>query len=214
MRPRHPHLAAFATGVLCLVLVLVLVWGVGFLWFVNLIDRPTTPPPRADGIVALTGGAERIETALRLLQEDHARLLLISGTGTGAELAVLAHRAGVEPGPLSERVTLGREATSTRGNALETATWARANNIHSLIVVTAFYHMPRALTELHRALPDVTLYPLPVLTPAQPAPPGSTHLVTLRLMAEEYSKFLAALVGLSVLAPQHEAPAAHGAHTE
>ena len=32
----------------------------------------------------------------------------------------------------------------TRGNAAETAAWARANAIHSLLVVTAGYHMPRA----------------------------------------------------------------------
>ena len=41
--------------------------------------------------------------------------------------------------------------------------------MHSLIVVTAGYHMPRALAELRRALPDVTLYPVPVQPPAMRA---------------------------------------------
>ena len=43
----------------------------------------------------------------------------------------------------------------TRGNAAETAEWARAHQVRSLIVVTSAYHMPRALAELGRDLPDV-----------------------------------------------------------
>jgi uncharacterized SAM-binding protein YcdF (DUF218 family) len=186
-----------------------LTWGAGFLWFIQRVGRPTEPPPQADGIVALTGGAERVETALRLLREDRARLLLLSGIGGGADLAVLAHRTGLDPGPLADRVTLGRSATSTRGNALETASWVHDHDIHSLIVVTAFYHMPRALTELHRALPGVTLYPLPVLTAEHPGPTRVRRLVTLRLLAAEYSKYLFAASGLSTLMPERDASPPH-----
>jgi uncharacterized SAM-binding protein YcdF (DUF218 family) len=190
-------------------LALVVVWDIGLVWFIQYATRPEPPAPEADGIVALTGGAERVETALRLLQAHQARWLLLSGTGGGADLAVLAHRAGVDPAPLADQVTLGRQATSTRGNALETAAWARDHDIHTLIVVTAYYHMPRALTELRRALPGVTLYPEPVLRPQSG---GLGPVVTLRLTAEEYSKYLLALVGATTLlpwrdqTPPHEAP--------
>ncbi len=77
--------------------------------------------------MAFTGGPERVETALRLLAEGRADRLLLSGIGGGAELPELAHRAGVDPLPLATRVTIGRNATTTRGNAAETAAWARAN---------------------------------------------------------------------------------------
>ena len=120
-------------------------------------------PPHADGIVAFTGGPDRVETALRLLADGRADGCCCPASAAAPNLTELAHRAGVDPRPLAARVTLGRGATTTRGNALETAAWARANAIHSLLVVTASYHMPRALAELGRALPDVTLYPLPVL---------------------------------------------------
>ena len=66
--------------------------------------------------------------------------------------------------------------------------------------MTASYHMPRAITELTRALPEVTLYPLPVVPaerPDRPAPP-------LRLMAEEYLKFLATAAGLTAVLPARE----------
>ena len=90
----------------------------------------------------------------------------------------------------------------------ETATWARANEIHSLLVVTAAYHMPRALAELSRALPDVMLYPLPVLSAERPG----YGTVPLRLIAEEYVKYLATQVGLTAVIPPREAAAPHVGH--
>lgn len=176
--------------------VLALVWAAGFAWFIHRTGAVAALPDRADGIVALTGGTERVETALHLLAEGRAGRLLISGVGGAADFAVLAHRAGVDPG-LAPRVTLGRAALTTRGNAEETATWARQHRLGTLIVVTADYHMPRALAELSRALPEVALFPAPV----QPAGlRDGLGLGGLRLLAGEYMKFLAAEAGLSGLA--------------
>jgi len=189
--------------------VVVVAWDMGLVWFIQYATRPEPPVPEADGIVALTGGAERVETALRLLQAHRAQWLLLSGTGIGVDLAVLAHRAGVDPVPIAAQVTLGRQATTTRGNALETAAWAHDHDIHTLIVVTAYYHMPRALTELRRALPEVTLYPEPVL---RPQAGGLGPVVTLRLTAGEYTKYLLAVVGVTTLLPGHDQAAPHETH--
>ncbi|MCW3477766.1 YdcF family protein [Limobrevibacterium gyesilva] len=185
-------------------LAMALSWAVGFAWFLHKAAAPSEPPPQADGIVALTGGAERVETALRLLARGQAQKLLVSGVGRAAEFVELAHRAGVDPA-LSGRVTLGRAAASTRGNATETADWAHSNDIHTLIVVTAGYHMPRAMAELSRTLPEVALYPVPVQPPALRGWPG---LAALRLLAGEYTKWLAAEIGLSSLASRAEERAA------
>lgn len=187
------------------VMFVILLWAAGFAWFIVRAGQHTALPPHADGIVAFTGGAERIETALQLLAEHRADRLLLSGIGGGAELAQLTHRAGLAPAPLADRVTLGRQAATTRGNALETSAWVAANHIRTLIVVTAYYHMPRALTELRRVLPDVVLYPLPVLAEERPG-----QGVPLRLMAEEYTKLLAAEVGLTSVLPARETAAPHG----
>ncbi len=155
--------AASLFGILLAAAVLAL--GIGFARFVAVVHRPCGPVPQADGIVALTGGAERIETALRLFAAGRARLLLVSGVAGGAGLPTLTRRADLDPAPLAAHVTLGRNATSTLGNAEETATWVRTHDIHSLIVVTAGYHMPRALLEMGREMPGVTLYPAPVQPP-------------------------------------------------
>jgi uncharacterized SAM-binding protein YcdF (DUF218 family) len=177
--------------------VLALLWLAGLAWFIHDTIQAPDPNVSADGIVAFTGGAERVETALKLLAERRGGLLLLSGVGGGAELQALARGSGIDTAPLAAQVTLGRHATTTHGNAEETEDWARAHQLHSLLVVTGSYHMPRALTELHRVLPDVTLYPVPVLPPALRDPGGLAHAGTLRLLAEEYTKWLAASAGIT-----------------
>lgn len=195
---RWQRTAGIAIGIL---LAAMLAWGGGFLWFLRATARPGVLPLHADGIVALTGGADRVETALRLLAEGRADRLLLSGLGPATELATLTRRAGVDAAPLVGRITLGRTAASTRGNALETANWVKEAHTRSLIVVTGYYHMPRALAELAPALPGIVLYPVPVGG-------GAAHRAAVRLLAEEYTKYLAVLAGLTVWLPPREAP--HG----
>jgi uncharacterized SAM-binding protein YcdF (DUF218 family) len=184
---------------------LVVAWFAGFVWFLHLVGKTPESPAHTDGIVAFTGGPDRVETALRLLNEDRADHLLLSGIGGGAELPELAHLAGLRATPLYARVTIGRGAMTTRGNARETAAWVQATSIQSLLVVTAAYHMPRAIAELSRALPDVRLYPVPV---------SAGKATPLRLLAEEYVKFLVSISGLTEFLPPKEAPSLHLARVE
>jgi len=188
----RPPLVAAPTVTLTRILLLASVaWLAGFGWFEHQARLKHPAPAHADGILALTGGADRIETALRLLDADVAPVLLISGVGR-VDLTELAARAHLDAGRLAPRVTLGHAATSTLGNAAEVIPWAIQHDIHTLAVVTAGYHMPRALLEIGRTLPGVTLLPVPVIPPALRQPPD---LATLALLANEYDKLLAALIG-------------------
>jgi uncharacterized SAM-binding protein YcdF (DUF218 family) len=180
-------------------------WVAGFIRFVDIIRRPAEPPPHTDGIVALTGGGGRVELALRLLASGRADKLLVSGIGGGTDLATLGRLAGIDTARFPDRITLGRYAASTHGNGVETAAWAEQNRIESLIVVTAAYHMPRALAELRQAVPDVHLFPLPVYPGTAERGPG------LRLEAEEYTKYLLTASGVSAWMPAREPIAAPSA---
>jgi len=176
-----------------------LLWACGFLVFAVavLAARPPDPMPHADGIVALTGGDGRVSAALGLLAARDAPDLLISGAGRGTYLGDFTPDDAAAATRYASHITLGHMAATTHGNAVETADWVQARNIHSLIIVTADYHMPRALAELHATLPGVTLIAAPVKPPAMTAL-GS--LSTLRLLAVEYSKYLVVLAGLGDVA--------------
>ncbi|WP_439579267.1 YdcF family protein [Elioraea sp.] len=183
---------AAAAGVVLLALL------AGFVVFLaRLPAESRAAPPDGTGIVVLTGGAGRVAEGLRLLDRDPSARLLVSGVHHAAALAELDRPEGIDAAALAPRITLGRRATSTRGNAEEAAAWARAHGLSTLVVVTAGYHMPRALLMLRRELPQARL----IAHPVTPAPfrrdrwwlsPG-----VLRLAAGEYVKLLAALAGLA-----------------
>jgi uncharacterized SAM-binding protein YcdF (DUF218 family) len=184
---------------------LLLAWAGGFVWFLRIAEQPPAVFGRADGIVVLTGGADRIEEGLRLLNGGRAGRLLISGIGGKADLAAVAHGLGFDTVALADRVKLGREAMSTHGNAMETAAWVHDNRIETLIVVTAWFHMPRAIAELQRMLPGVLLLPEPVHAQPRQGRPDSGFVATARLLIEEYTKYLIALTGLTTYLPAREA---------
>jgi uncharacterized SAM-binding protein YcdF (DUF218 family) len=174
-------------------------WLGGFVIFlaVVLTATPPNPMPHAGGIVALTGGDDRVSAALALLADRDAPLLLISGAGRGTYLGDFTADDAAAATRYASAITIGHMANTTHGNAVETASWVRAHGIHSLIIVTADYHMPRAMQEMHHALPDITLIPAPVRPPAMRK---LFSLPTLRLLAGEYSKYLVVRSGLRRLA--------------
>jgi len=176
---------------------MVLASGVGFAWFVGRILTPTPPPAPAAGIVVLTGGAGRVRKAFHLLLAGCAPRLLVSGVGAETDLADLARLAGIPDASLIGRVRLGRNAATTYGNAREAARWVHAEDLGSLILVTSFYHMPRALAEFRRALPHVRLEPVSV---PPPGPMRAWRPDLWRVVAAEYAKWLATRLGLDRLA--------------
>jgi uncharacterized SAM-binding protein YcdF (DUF218 family) len=140
--------------------------ALGFAHFVQAVRAPAPdPPPRADAIVALTGGSQaRLETGVRLLRQGRARRLLISGVNREVKDRELFEVLGVEPELAECCVDIGRTAEDTLGNASEAAAWARSNGFEKLILVTDDYHMPRSVAELSLALPNAKLVAYPVRT--------------------------------------------------
>jgi uncharacterized SAM-binding protein YcdF (DUF218 family) len=179
---------------------------VAFAWAA--IDPAPSQPGETDGIVVLTGGTERVGTGFRLLAEGQARRLLISGAHPEANLAEIAAAAGIDPAPFAGRVDIGHAAASTRGNAAEAAAWARANDMRSLRIVTAGYHMPRAMLEMRRALPQTRLVDHRVPSAALRAPGAIWRPQLWALLAGEYARYVGAWAGLSgAFVPRREAHA-------
>jgi uncharacterized SAM-binding protein YcdF (DUF218 family) len=111
-------------------------------------------------------------------------------------------------------VDLGFSAADTRGNARETAAWARQHDFRSIIVVTADYHMPRAVLEIKGALPGVTFEPYPVATDELDARRWWRTSEGIHRMTLEYCKYLVILARESFLSlgPRERAPVPASSH--
>ena len=163
----------------------------GFLAFATFVtETRQTTPERADGIVVLTGGSERIAAAARLLRNGHARWLLISGVNKNTSEADILRLSKLDRRLFSCCVTLGYIAQDTRGNALEARDWQRGHSFKSLIIVTAAYHMPRSLLELSLQMPDIKLIPYSVVPKRFRAQPWWLSPANIQFLAREYIKFL------------------------
>lgn len=193
-RRKRRRLRGFVTKVVFALILLAALWGVGFFVFLEKIPRDSAAAestPKADAIVVLTGGGGRLDLGLRLLSSGEAAKLFISGVDPGVDKTALLRGRQIDAATLECCIALGHSANDTFGNATETARWMAAEGYSSLYIVTANYHIPRSLVEFRAALPEARLVPRVVH-------PNNVHLDdwwrwpgTIRLLAAEYTKYLA-----------------------
>jgi uncharacterized SAM-binding protein YcdF (DUF218 family) len=166
-----------------------LLWALGFAWFALLLPQPA-PLTKTDAVVVLTGGPNRIDRGLQILEEGKAQRMLISGVARQVkpgELAAQYHRTSKL---FDCCIDLGFQAIDTRSNGLETARWASQHKVKSIRLVTHDWHMRRARLELDKALPAN----ISVVNDAVSTQP------TLAILFLEYNKYwlrgIASLVGI------------------
>ena len=184
------------TGLFSLVSIISWIAGLafcgGFYWFASQVKTVETPLDRkADGMVVLTGGAERVTDAIRLLMAGHARRLLITGVSAGTTGPEIARTVQGSGNIVRCCVDLGYIAQNTAGNAEETRRWVHEREIRgSLIIVTSSYHMRRALAEMRARLPELELIPHAVVADRLRGKAWWNDVELFRLVASEYLKFL------------------------
>ncbi|ACL56158.1 YdcF family protein [Methylobacterium nodulans] len=173
-----------------------LAFGVGFLAFVGCLARTERQPHApADGIVALTGGAQRIGDAIDLLAAGYGRRLLITGVNERTSREEIARLNPGQQHLIACCVDLDYRARNTIGNAIETRRWMRENGFRTVAVVTSNYHMPRTLLELGHALADGNrVVPHPVVHDGFDPDAWWHHPASARLLVSEYVKFLVAWI--------------------
>lgn len=201
-----PHLLSFLAGI---VFAVVVAWAMGLMWFASTIPaRVDDTTTHTDAIVVLTGGSERIETGLSLLANGFADRMFVSGVGGQVRVNDLTNRMSSWPVELVEKISVGKAANDTPGNAIETAEWVHASGVHSIRLVTAAYHMRRSLLEFQDEMSDVAIIPNAVFPPNVKTDwwrwPG-----TARLIASEYTKFMLTWARQS-LEPDRERQVASG----
>jgi uncharacterized SAM-binding protein YcdF (DUF218 family) len=196
-------------------LVVALIWFCGLMAYASRVQHltPAPLPEPGQGIVALTGAGsnERIGEAMGLLENGYGRRLLVSGVNPMATRDDIRNVSRAVRRLYDCCVDLGFTAADTVGNAREAADWARHMRYDRLILVTADYHMPRAMLELNAVLrgTGITADTYAVATPSLKARGWWRSPRAARLMVVEYCKYLAILgrEGILGLGPR-EAPAA------
>jgi uncharacterized SAM-binding protein YcdF (DUF218 family) len=181
---------------LAVIFLTLLGYGLGFVLFVSNLPIPLAVPRQnvlmADGIVALTGGDERLDTAVALLEHGAGKRLLISGVSqtTTKETVGKMSDGGARFNCCAD---IGY-AEDTHGNAEEAAAWTREHHFNSLLIVTGRYHMPRTMREFSAALPGKSLIAYPVDQSRIDLGGWWQHPRTVQLLHREYVKYLASLV--------------------
>jgi len=180
------------------ILLALLAYGLVFVLFVSNLPNKPAQTPKADGIVALTGGGERLDTAVSLLEHGVGKRLLVSGVSPETTKETVGKMAD---GGSRFRccADIGYAAEDTHGNAEEAAAWTRENHFSSLVIVTGRYHMPRTMQEFSARLPDVALIAYPVDQSRIELADWWRHPRTIGVLHREYAKYLATAVTTRLL---------------
>ncbi len=178
------RLARFSIFVFALLITL---WVAGFISFYASTYNHGAPKIRTDAIVVLTGGPDRVNAGLDLLDAGKAETLFISGVYESVSIQALLRlwRDDVEEPPCC--IMLGHEAANTTGNAAEVRKWVTQSDVRSIRLITASYHMPRALIRFRHALPDIEIVPHPLYS----RDIRRNSFAFWRLLVQEYNKMLA-----------------------
>ena len=175
-----------------------LIWAIGLAWFVLTTPNESLPARlRSDAIVVLTGGKGRVEHGFRMLAENAAPLMFVSGVGKNVTLQEMV-QAHTKPATrqkiyaANHAIILGHAASSTQTNAEEVAAFIRLRPLQSIRLVTSHYHMKRSLLEFRRTLPALEIHADPVISPEFLEEEWWRNPAARRLVLSEYHKYLAA----------------------
>ena len=164
-------------------------WFCGFIWFGQKINSyPDHNNEHTDAIVVLTGGRNRIAEAIRLLNDNMAEHLFISGVEKRTKMKDIMDKTGMYLNN-PEKAELGYNATNTIENALEIKNWIEKNDIKSVRLITSNYHTPRSLAELEALHVSLKIIADPVYS-ERVAPYWWQSWGTFKLIVGEYNKYL------------------------
>lgn len=167
MKPFFTSLPSVAGTVIRLGLVIVFAWFVLLAVYVDdVFNHPFDDTAKADAIIVLTGGANRIQYGVELLNKNHAPLLFISGVDGGVTKADVFAPQSVPEKTLDCCVEIEKKAKNTAGNIRAIREWATKRNVRTVIVVTSDYHIPRVLDYFKKTdMPELVIpAPVPYVT--------------------------------------------------
>lgn len=181
-------------SILMLAVGALLLFAGGFAHFIHSVGtQPAPERQKADAIIVLTGGADRITSAVDLLGSGLADRMLISGVYPNTTKDAIREQVEGPEDLFACCVDIDTAALDTVGNAREAARWATENVVRSVILVTSDYHIPRSLLEFRRAMPEVTVIAYPVRGTETMREAFQHQPQIGRRLISEYAKYLVVL---------------------
>lgn len=145
----------------------------------------------ADAALVFAGDPdyERIATAATLVRDGRARLLIVTGAGSGpGDSATSLRDEALRRGVPADRIRMETVSTSTRGALVAAGSLLQRDRVRTLVLVTSPYHQRRVLLAARRALPDVTFLSRQA-SPSFWSPRGWwAHPASIRIVVTEYTK--------------------------
>ncbi len=167
----------------------------GFLQFADKVASLQPPAsPKADAIIVLTGGFQRIDQGVELLKAGAGKRLLISGVHPTTTRSQIRRNTQSSAALFTCCVDIGREAVDTIGNAVEASNWIADRGYRSILVVTNNYHMPRSLLELRRARPETEFIAYPVVNSDLKTSNWLRNPLFMKAILLEYAKYSVAFL--------------------
>jgi uncharacterized SAM-binding protein YcdF (DUF218 family) len=168
----------------------ILFWSVGLYSFIKEMNKlKTTDTQKAEAIIVLTGGRNRINNALKIYKNNNEKQkLLISGVNSKVNIKRILNFYNLNIKNI-DNISIGHDAKDTVGNAKESAKWIRKNNIKSVLLVTSDYHIARAKLELKIEDKNVNIIEYPIHSPFVKKPYWK-NIGSFCLISIEYTKYL------------------------
>lgn len=172
-----------------LIFILFALWLIGFIFYVlNIQFYPQKVTESPDAIVVLTGGSNRVEEGLEIMSQYGCQNLFISGVNKNVSRHDILKRIQKNKNIEGCQLELGYTARNTHENAQEVIAWIKKKKYKSIVLVTAYYHMPRSLLEFRSIAPDLIIQPYAVF----PDSSIESFIQRILLLAKEYHKLIAA----------------------
>jgi uncharacterized SAM-binding protein YcdF (DUF218 family) len=129
-------------------------WLIGLFIFIISMQSEKYDNQKADVLLILTGGSERLNEGFKIFKSTDAKRIIISGVGEGvkkSDFSKYFSSYSVDP----KLVILGKTALDTVGNALEANIFMQTNDYKKMLVVTSIYHLPRTKIVFALENPDI-----------------------------------------------------------
>ena len=172
--------------------ILPIIYLYGFILFIKYLPKSSIfnkQDNNIDAIVVLTGGSARIPEGLRMLQNNQARLLFISGLFTELSIRTYKNILSKFKKINYNNIHYDTVAKTTIENAEQTKIWINKNGVKSIYLVTSYYHIPRAIYLMKKYIPKLKILPYPVF-PINFESGGIYNFRIFSLIFFEYNKYV------------------------